>query len=164
MRMVGLAGLYRQCDRAMGPDRRRRPQGARGAGAAGRHGPVPDALPFMGWATGEIAGIPARVYRISFSGELSFEVAVPANRGLELWEKLHQAGADLGITPYGTEAMHVMRAEKGFIMIGDETDGTVIPQDLGLAGRFQEKDRLYRQARPGTQPYDRSRPLEAGGP
>src|SRR5690606_2329163 len=59
-----------------------------------------EALPFMGWAEGEIAGIPARVYRISFSGELSFEVAVPANRGLELWEKLHEAGKDLSVTPY----------------------------------------------------------------
>ena len=103
----------------------------------------PEALPFMGWAEGEIAGIPARVYRISFSGELSFEVAVPANRGLELWQKLQEAGADLGITPYGTEAMHVMRAEKGFIMIGDETDGTVIPQDLGLGWAISKKKTDY---------------------
>ena len=80
-----------------------------------------EALPFMGWSQGDIAGIPARIFRISFSGELSYEIAVPANRGLELWERLHEVGRDLGITPYGTEAMHVMRAEKGFIMIGDET-------------------------------------------
>ncbi len=103
----------------------------------------PEALPFMGWIEGEIAGIPARVYRISFSGELSFEVAVPANRGLELWEKLHEAGRDLNITPYGTEAMHVMRAEKGFIMIGDETDGTVIPQDLGMSWAISKKKTDY---------------------
>jgi sarcosine oxidase subunit alpha len=103
----------------------------------------PEALPFMGWAEGEIAGIPARVYRISFSGELSFEVAVPAGRGLELWEKLHEVGADLNITPYGTEAMHIMRAEKGFIMIGDETDGTVIPQDLGMGWAISKKKPDY---------------------
>jgi len=103
----------------------------------------PEALPFMGWAEGQIAGIPARVYRISFSGELSFEVAVPANRGLELWERLHEAGRDLDVTPYGTEAMHVMRAEKGFIMIGDETDGTVIPQDLGLNWAISKKKADY---------------------
>ncbi len=103
----------------------------------------PEALPFMGWIEGEIAGIPARVYRISFSGELSFEVAVPANRGLELWEKLHEAGRDLNVTPYGTEAMHVMRAEKGFIMIGDETDGTVIPQDLGMSWAISKKKADY---------------------
>ncbi|WP_312527583.1 sarcosine oxidase subunit alpha family protein [Paracoccus sp. (in: a-proteobacteria)] len=100
-------------------------------------------LPFMGWAEGQLAGIPARVFRISFSGELSFEVAVPANRGLELWEKLHELGRDLGVTPYGTEAMHIMRAEKGFIMIGDETDGTVIPQDLGLGWAISKKKDDY---------------------
>ncbi|WP_323009170.1 sarcosine oxidase subunit alpha family protein [Paracoccus sp. (in: a-proteobacteria)] len=103
----------------------------------------PEVLPFMGWAEGQIAGIPARVYRISFSGELSFEVAVPASRGLELWEKLHEAGCDLNVTPYGTEAMHVMRAEKGFIMIGDETDGTVIPQDLGMSWAISKKKPDY---------------------
>ncbi|WP_103173383.1 sarcosine oxidase subunit alpha family protein [Paracoccus sp. SY] len=102
-----------------------------------------DALPFMQWAEGELAGIPARIYRISFSGELSYEIAVPAGRGLELWERLHVEGRDLGITPYGTEAMHVMRAEKGFIMIGDETDGTVIPQDLGLHWAISKKKPDY---------------------
>lgn len=102
-----------------------------------------EALPFMGWSEGEIAGMPARIYRISFSGELSFEVSVPAKRGLELWEKLHEAGRDLNVTPYGTEAMHIMRAEKGFIMIGDETDGTVIPQDLGMAWAISKKKADY---------------------
>ncbi|WP_265499334.1 sarcosine oxidase subunit alpha family protein [Paracoccus beibuensis] len=101
------------------------------------------ALPFMQWAEGDIAGIPARVFRISFSGELSYEIAVPAGRGLELWERLHEIGQDLGITPYGTEAMHVMRAEKGFIMIGDETDGTVIPQDLSLGWAISKKKADY---------------------
>jgi len=103
----------------------------------------PEALPSMGWAEGEIGGIPTRIYRISFSGELSFELAVPAKRGLELWERLHEAGRDLGITAYGTEAMHVMRAEKGFIMIGEETDGTVIPQDLGLGWAISKKKADY---------------------
>ena len=98
-----------------------------------------DALPFMDWREGQIAGIPARVFRISFSGELSYEVAVPAGQGLALWEKLVAAGAEFGAMPYGTEALHVMRAEKGFIMIGDETDGTVIPQDLGLSWAISKK-------------------------
>ncbi len=92
----------------------------------------PEALPFMHWAEGEVGGIRARVFRISFSGELSFEVAVPANRGGELWDALIEAGSEMGVTPYGTEAMHILRAEKGYIMIGEETDGTIIPQDLGL--------------------------------
>ncbi len=98
-----------------------------------------DALPFMDWRDGRIAGIPARVFRISFSGELSYELAVPAGQGLALWEKLVEAGAEFGVMPYGTEALHVMRAEKGFIMIGDETDGTVIPQDLGLSWAISKK-------------------------
>jgi sarcosine oxidase, subunit alpha len=97
------------------------------------------ALPFMGWAEGRIGGIPARAFRISFSGELSFEIAVPAAQGRGFWDALLAAGAAFGITPYGTEALHVMRAEKGFIMIGDETDGTVIPQDLGLDWAISKK-------------------------
>src|SRR5690606_36000982 len=93
------------------------------------------ALPFMAWAEGELAGLPVRVYRISFSGELSFEIAAPAGRIGALWERAVAAGA----TPYGTEAMHILRAEKGYIMIGDETDGTVIPQDLGLGWAIADK-------------------------
>jgi len=98
-----------------------------------------DALPFMRCAEGTLAGIPARVFRISFSGELSYEVAVPASRGREFWDAAREAGARFGITPYGTEALHVMRAEKGFIMIGDETDGTVTPQDLNLGWAVSKK-------------------------
>lgn len=101
------------------------------------------AFPFMTFVEGTLGGIPARIYRISFSGELSYEVCVNADRGLELWEAIHDAGAAFGITPYGTEAMHVMRAEKGFIMIGDETDGTVIPQDLGLNWAISKKKADY---------------------
>ncbi|RJL05412.1 sarcosine oxidase subunit alpha family protein [Paracoccus aestuarii] len=112
-----------------------------------------EALPFMTWAEGDLAGIPARIFRISFSGELSYEIAVPATRGLELWERLHDAGQDLGITPYGTEAMHVMRAEKGFIMIGDETDGTIIPQDLGLDWAISKKKADYIGKRAHARPH-----------
>ncbi len=102
-----------------------------------------DALKFMDWADGEIGGFPVRVYRISFSGELSFEIAVPASQGLAFWEALMQAGQEFGIQPYGTECLHIMRAEKGFIMIGDETDGTVIPQDLGLHWAISKKKDDY---------------------
>ena len=96
-------------------------------------------LPFMAWADGTIGGIDCRAYRISFSGELSYEIAVPANQGLAFWEMLMEAGAEFGAMPYGTECLHIMRAEKGFIMIGDETDGTVIPQDLGLSWAISKK-------------------------
>jgi len=102
-----------------------------------------EALPFMAWKEGEIAGTRARVYRISFSGELSYEIAVPASEGLAFWQKLVEAGEEFDLMPYGTEALHVMRAEKGFIMIGDETDGTVIPQDLGLHWAISKKKDDY---------------------
>ncbi len=102
-----------------------------------------EAMPFMTYADGVLADIPARVFRISFTGELSFEIAVPAHRGSEMWAAVAKAGAPHDITPYGTEAMHIMRAEKGFIMIGDETDGTVIPQDLGLHWAISKKKDDY---------------------
>jgi sarcosine oxidase subunit alpha len=98
-----------------------------------------EALSFMQWADGKLAGFPVRVYRISFSGELSYEIAVPASHGRAFWDACIAAGEALGIMPYGTEALHVLRAEKGFIMIGDETDGTVIPQDLGLNWAISKK-------------------------
>ncbi|MEM6890521.1 MAG: sarcosine oxidase subunit alpha family protein [Pseudomonadota bacterium] len=91
-----------------------------------------EALGFMEWAHGSLADFKVRVYRISFSGELSFEIAIEAGQGQAFWDALMAAGQEFGVMPYGTEALHIMRAEKGFIMIGDETDGTVIPQDLGL--------------------------------
>ena len=93
----------------------------------------PAVFPFMTMREAEIAGIPVRVFRVSFSGELSYEINVPAEFGLALWEALIGAGAHYGITPYGTEAMHVMRAEKGYFMTGQETDGSVTPVDLGLS-------------------------------
>ena len=77
-------------------------------------------------------GIPARICRISFSGELAFEINVAGWYGLATWEAVAEAGADLGITPYGTETMHVLRAEKGFVIVGQDTDGTVTPLDLGM--------------------------------
>ncbi len=98
-----------------------------------------ETLPFMQWKDGTLGGFEARVYRISFSGELSYEIAVPASQGRAFWDKLHEAGEEFGAMAYGTEALHIMRAEKGFIMIGDETDGTVIPQDLGLNWAISKK-------------------------
>jgi sarcosine oxidase subunit alpha len=102
-----------------------------------------EALPFMQWADGTLAGFPVRVYRISFSGELSYEIAVPASHGAAFWAACMEAGKALGAMPYGTECLHIMRAEKGFIMIGDETDGTVIPQDLGLDWAISKKKADY---------------------
>lgn len=91
-----------------------------------------EAFPFMSWREGQVGGMPARVFRVSFSGESAFEVNVPANLGFALWECIYAAGAPFDITPYGTETMHVLRAEKGFVIVGQDTDGSVTPIDLGM--------------------------------
>lgn len=101
-----------------------------------------DKLPFMAALEVEISGIPARIFRISFSGEISFEINVAARHGLELWESLIAAGQPHGLTAYGTETMHVLRAEKGYIIVGQETDGTITPIDLGL-GRMVSKKKDF---------------------
>ncbi len=88
---------------------------------------------FMDWKQATVAGVPARIFRISFTGELSFEINVQANYGMHVWEKLIEHGAKYDITPYGTETMHILRAEKGFIITGQDTDGSVHPYDLGMA-------------------------------
>ena len=90
------------------------------------------AFPFMASKTGTIGDVECRVNRISFSGELAYEVNIPANHGRFMWEKLMQAGAAFNITPYGTETMHVLRAEKGYVIVGQDTDGSVTVDDLGL--------------------------------
>ncbi len=112
-----------------------------------------EALGFMEFVNGTLGGFDARVHRISFSGELSFEVAVPAAQGQAFWDALIEAGKELGVMPYGTEAMHIMRAEKGFIMIGDETDGTVIPQDLNLQWALSKKKEDYMGKRAQQRSY-----------
>jgi sarcosine oxidase subunit alpha len=85
---------------------------------------------FMQWREAQVAGIPARIFRISFTGDLSFEINVPAHYGLAAWQALFEAGEPLNLTPYGTETMHVLRAEKGFIIVGQDTDGSMTPHDI----------------------------------
>jgi sarcosine oxidase subunit alpha len=91
-----------------------------------------DSFKFMDWRDGTVAGVKARIFRISFTGELSFEVNVPAHYGRYIWERLIEAGREFDITPYGTETMHVLRAEKGFIIVGQDTDGSMTPQDMNM--------------------------------
>ncbi len=92
----------------------------------------PSALPHMAVARGRICGAPLLLFRVSFSGELGFEVNVPADYGTGVWAAIHAAGQDHGIVPYGTEAMHVLRAEKGYIIVGQDTDGTMTPDDAAV--------------------------------
>jgi sarcosine oxidase subunit alpha len=130
----------------------------------------PAGFPFLSWRDAEVAGLPARVFRISFTGELQFEVNVPWHYGAALWSAVMTAGAPFDITPYGTETMHVLRAEKGFIIAGQETDGTQTPRDLGLDWLLAEqKDFIGRrsQRREDTMRCDRPqlvglRPVDPG--
>jgi sarcosine oxidase, subunit alpha len=91
-----------------------------------------ESFPFMTYQEGTVAGVPARIMRISFSGELAYEINIDANCGRHVWEAVMAAGAQYNITPYGTETMHVLRAEKGFIIVGQDTDGSVTPVDLDM--------------------------------
>ena len=92
----------------------------------------PSAFPHMAIAEGRICGVKTRLFRVSFTGELGFEINVPPSEARRVWEALYAEGRKHGITPYGTETMHVLRAEKGFIIVGQETDGTATPDDVGL--------------------------------
>jgi sarcosine oxidase subunit alpha len=85
-------------------------------------------MPHMSVREGQFGGVPARLFRVSFTGELGFEINLPANFARAAWDTLRETG----VTRYGTETMHVLRAEKGFAVVGQETDGTVTPDDLGL--------------------------------
>ena len=116
-----------------------------------------DALPHMGYLEMNIAGFPARVFRISFSGERAYEINVPADYGLAVWEALLTAGQSMNITSYGTEAMAVLRIEKGHAA-AMELDGRTTPDDLGLAKMIAaDKDFIGKRnlSRPGLVAADR---------
>ena len=99
----------------------------------------PAAFPHMTCRSGQVGGAPARVQRVSFTGELSYEVSVPWGYGAALWYALMAAGARHGITPFGVEALMTMRIEKGFLHVGSDTDGTTLPQDIGLGNIVAKK-------------------------
>jgi sarcosine oxidase subunit alpha len=115
-------------------------------------------LPFMGIASGRVAGVAGRVFRISFSGELAYEINVPADYGHDVWRALLEAGEPQGIVAYGTEAMSVMRIEKGHIA-GGELNGQTTADDLGLG-------RLLSRAKPfiGSRMLDREAFVDAARP
>jgi sarcosine oxidase subunit alpha len=94
---------------------------------------TPTRLPHMGIARGHICGVPLLLFRVSFTGELGFELNVPSDYGAAVWEAVYASGERHGIVEYGTETMHVLRAEKGYIIVGQDTDGTVTPDDAGLS-------------------------------
>ncbi len=108
--------------------------------------------PFMAWRDTTVAGLPGRVARISFSGELAYEINVAWWDAPALWDAVWAAGEPVGLTPYGTETMHVLRAEKGYPIIGQDTDGTVTPQDLGMGWAVSKKKADYLGKRSHARP------------
>ncbi|MGI3183594.1 sarcosine oxidase subunit alpha family protein [Nioella aestuarii] len=99
----------------------------------------PDAFPFMSFRDCTVAGLPARVVRVSFTGELSYEVNVAPRHMRVLWAKVLEAGQPFGILPVGSEGSHVLRVEKGFLSLGHEVDGTVDAYDLGMGWAMSKK-------------------------
>jgi len=98
-----------------------------------------EAFPFMSFKEGLVSGLPARVIRVSFTGELSFEINVATRHVLDLWEMVLVAGEEYNILPVGSEASHVLRVEKGFLSLGHEADGTVDAYDLGMGWVMSKK-------------------------
>ncbi|WCN13016.1 sarcosine oxidase subunit alpha family protein [Marinomonas mediterranea] len=113
---------------------------------------------YMDWKKMTIAGVPARVFRISFTGELSYEINVQANYGLHVWKALFEHEDKYNLTPYGTETMHILRAEKGFIIAGQDTDGSVHPFDLGMPWAVSMKKPFSFIGKRGMQREDCVRP------
>ena len=107
---------------------------------------------FMTWRDTDVCGLPARIARISFSGELAYEINVAWSDAAALWDVVWAVGQPIGLVPYGTETMHVLRAEKGYPIIGQDTDGTVTPQDLGMSWVVSKKKADYLGKRSHARP------------
>ena len=106
-----------------------------------------ESFPFMAVRPAVLAGMRVTLFRVSFSGELAFEINIDSNHALAMWERIMEAGQAFDIAPYGTETMHVLRAEKGFIIVGQDTDGSVTPVDLGMNWLLsKEKDFLGKRS------------------
>jgi sarcosine oxidase, subunit alpha len=117
-----------------------------------------DNFPFMSVRSAELAGMPVQLFRVSFSGELAFEVNIDSNYALQMWQTLMNAGEEFDITPYGTESLHVLRAEKGFVIVGQDTDGSVNPIDLKMNWLLsRDKDFMGKRSldRPDSRRSDR---------
>lgn len=100
---------------------------------------APAAFPHLNVREGTLCDVPCKILRVSFSGELTYEIYVPASCGQSLWRLLMSAGAEFGIAPYGTEALQALRIEKGFIHVGADTDGTTVPADVGFGAIVARK-------------------------
>nr|WP_321457277.1 sarcosine oxidase subunit alpha family protein [uncultured Cohaesibacter sp.] len=109
-----------------------------------------EAFPYLTSRKIKLLGVDAHIFRVSFTGELAFEIMLPARYGQSLWDHIARIGANYEITSYGTETMHLLRAEKGYILVAQETDGNQTPQDLGLSWLIsnQKKDYIGKHSHP----------------
>ena len=98
-----------------------------------------EAFPHMSVAECTVMGVPARLFRVSFTGEVGYEINVPADYGAAVWKAVWERAESMGACLYGTETMHVLRAEKGYLIVGQETDGTVTPDDAGYGWAVSKK-------------------------
>ena len=118
-----------------------------------------EAMPHMTAATGTVSGLEARIVRVSFSGELSFEINVPAGHARDFMQAILDAGKPFGITPYGVETLMVLRTEKGYLHVGSDTDGATTPDDVGWGpvARKKATDYIGKRSlfRPGNLAEDR---------
>ena len=103
----------------------------------------PAAFPYMAARVGKLAGIPVRILRVGFVGELGYEIHVPAGMGEALWDQLMQAGKAFGITPFGVEAQRILRLEKGHIIVGQDTDGLTHPAEANMEWALAKKKPFY---------------------
>ncbi|WP_434772335.1 2Fe-2S iron-sulfur cluster-binding protein [Pseudomonas entomophila] len=102
-----------------------------------------DAFPYLGVRLGKVAGIAARILRVGFVGELGYEVHVPARHAERLWDALMQAGAALGIRPFGVETQRLLRLEKGHVIIGQDTDGMTHPAEIDMQWAIGRKKPFF---------------------
>lgn len=116
-----------------------------------------ESLPHMACVTGKFTDVPARIARVSYSGELSFEISVPARCGARLFRAILDAGKAHGITPFGVEALMVLRTEKGYLHVGTDTDGSSTPDDVGWGRVARTKERDYIGKRSLSRPANVSR-------
>jgi len=142
-RVARSRGVLYLAHRGMGQRDLGRPAGGRGLECAGAAPPArPADFPFMRMREADVAGIPARIFRVSFSGELSYEINVPADHGQMLWEHLIAAGMPYGITPYGTEAMHVAARREGLHHCPARRPTARLPRSISGSARLCPATRI----------------------
>ena len=102
-----------------------------------------EAFPYMAARVGKLAGIPVRILRVGFVGELGYEIHVPSSLGEALWDRLMEAGKPFGIVPFGVEAQRILRLEKGHIIVGQDTDGLTHPAEANMEWALAKKKPFY---------------------